>query len=76
MKAKPFNKMKPQDMIKVKARHDIKFIEFMKMDLDELKEYYKAHKMSSTDKHALIMATEEKLKIQTTSEVQNEIDEE
>jgi hypothetical protein len=74
MKAKPFNKMKSHDIIKVKARYDMKFKEFMEMSLDELSEYYKNNKMSSTDRHAIVMATQEKLKLQTTAEAQAEQD--
>jgi len=72
MEAKPFNKMKTSDMIKVRARYDMVYSEFMKLSIDNLREVYNRIKLSSTDRHALIMATEEKLKLQTTSEVLEE----
>lgn len=63
MKAKEFSKLKQADINKMRARYESKRTEYQALSLDELKELYKT-KMSSTDRHALTMITNEKLQVE------------
>ena len=63
MKAKEFSKLKQADINKMRARYESKRTEYQALSLEELKELYKT-KMSSTDRHALTMITNEKLQVE------------
>jgi len=74
MKAKEFNKLKQADITKMKARYEAKKLEFEALSLDELKEMFATSKMSSTDRHALMMVTNEKLQAQEPIKVIEDLD--
>lgn len=56
------NKLKPNIIAKINARYSMKLKEFSEKSLEELQEIFKTTKMSSTDKHALLEATDMKLR--------------
>lgn len=68
MKAKAFNKLKQSDINKMRARYESKRLEYQALSLDELKELYKT-KMSSTDRHALTIMTNEKLQAEESIKI-------
>ena len=74
MKAKEFNKLKETDIAKMRARFESKKAQFETMSLDELKELFVSSKMSSTDRHALMMVTNEKLQAQEPIKVIEDLD--
>lgn len=51
---------------KINARFDAKLDEFLQLSLDELKTIFNEAKMSKTDRHALVKATDILLKRQIT----------
>lgn len=55
------NKLKISDRAKIQARFDMKYEEFSKLELEELRRLFRETKMSSTDKHALIKVVDVKL---------------
>jgi len=70
------NKIKDLDKQKIQARYDAKFEEFKQLSLDELKNLYTTTKMSSTDKYAIIHATDAVMKtkiVETAKEIGNEL---
>ena len=76
MAKKQRNKMKQIDVNKVRARYESKFEEFKLIPLDDLRAIFNNQKMSSTDRHALVMATDHLIsKAAEQSLVINEISE-
>lgn len=55
------NKLKNADIVKIRRRFDMKKEEYEGKTLEELKEIYNTVKMSSTDRHALVIVTEQKM---------------
>lgn len=74
MKAKPFHKLKSEDISRIRNRYQSKLDEFSKLSLDELQEIFK-DKMSRTDRDALINATTIKLRELESSKKNEEIKE-
>ena len=52
------NKLKIEDKVKIQARYNLKLEQFKILSPDELKKCYMETKMSSTDRQALIHATD------------------
>ena len=69
MAKKARNKLKQEEIDKIHARYELKFEEFKQRSLDDLKIMFNIEKMSSTDKHALVMATQHLLQQQIKDEV-------
>ena len=62
MAKKQRNKLKQVEVDKIKIRYESKLEEFKLLPLDELKLRFNEQKMSSTDRHALVMATNHLMK--------------
>ena len=72
------NKLKPHEIEKRRARYFMKLEEFKGKTKEELKEIFETVKMSSTDKMALLEATDLKLEeelSETIAETQKESEE-
>lgn len=62
MAKKQRNKLKQSEIDKIKARYENQLDWFKHHTLDELKVKFNTEKMSSTDRHALVMATNHLMK--------------
>ena len=77
MDKKERNKINPKDEAKIVARYESKLAEFKLKSLDELRYMFTFIKMSSTDKHALVMATNHLMQeVATQTLKDNEVTEE